>query len=162
MSCAGKALVARNALRHGLAISILKNPVMCAEVEALAQAIAGQGADHLRIAQARIIAAAQLDLARVEDAKVSLWNPQIAAAIPSDNVGANKVLPNPQEVDAASQGEGRSSELPVEGAVAVTLDVLHQLARLDRYERPAISRCIRAMRAFLTHRTFGDSAGIPT
>jgi hypothetical protein len=146
-----------------LAISILKDPVMCAEVEALAQAIAGQGADHLRVAQARIIAAALLDLAQVEDAKVSLWNPQIAAAIPSsDNVGADKVLPNPQEVDAASQGEGYSSELPVEGAVAATLDVLLQLARLDRYERRAIPRCIRAMRTFLTHRTFGDSAGVPT
>jgi hypothetical protein len=45
---AGQALVARNALRHGLAISILKDPVMCAEVEALARAIAGQGADHLQ------------------------------------------------------------------------------------------------------------------
>jgi hypothetical protein len=146
-----------------LASSILKDPVMCAEVEALARAIAGQGADQLQVAQARIIAAAQLDLARVEDAKVSLWNPQIAAAIPSsDHVGADKVLPNPQEDDAASQGEGCSSELPLEGAVAATLDVLHQLARLDRYERRTISRCIRAIRTFLTYRTFEDSAGVPT
>jgi hypothetical protein len=150
-TAAGKAVVARNALRHGLSISNLKHPVMCAEIEALARAIAGDAAGKPRLAQARIVAQAQLDLGRVQDAKVALLNTQIAVATsPDEFIGENDVPSKAHEDDPGLQDDGRSIQPLQKLAVAPTLDVLHRLARLERYERRAMSHCIRAMRAFLT------------
>jgi hypothetical protein len=73
-TAAGKASSRRNALRHGLAASLLDEPAMCAKVAALARAIAGAGADTARLNQARIIAGAQIDLARIREAKVRIMN----------------------------------------------------------------------------------------
>ena len=41
---AGKAAVARNALRHGLSLPVLADPALAPEVAALATRIAGEGA----------------------------------------------------------------------------------------------------------------------
>lgn len=57
----GKARVSRNALRHGLSVSILNDRGKCAEVEALARVIAGLNAGGDRLDQAHIIAEVELD-----------------------------------------------------------------------------------------------------
>ena len=62
---AGKAAVARNALRHGLSLPVLADPALVPEVAALATRIAGEGAGAERHAAAVRIAEAQLDVLRV-------------------------------------------------------------------------------------------------
>ena len=49
----GKARSSQNAFRHGLSVSVLKEPAMCAEVEKLARALAGPGCDDFHLGQAR-------------------------------------------------------------------------------------------------------------
>jgi hypothetical protein len=83
-TAAGKASSSRNALRDGLAVSVLDKPVMCAEVERLAHAIAGNDADNFRLERARIIAEAQVDLVRIQDAKVTLMNSHTVGAMSAD------------------------------------------------------------------------------
>src|SRR5262249_18238143 len=62
---AGKAAVARNALRHGLSLPVLAEPVLAAGVSALANRLAGGGAGEPRRAAALHIAEAQVDIERI-------------------------------------------------------------------------------------------------
>jgi hypothetical protein len=153
-TAAGKASSSRNALRHGLAVSVMDEPAMCAEVEALARAIAGNGTDSFQLSQARVIAAAQLDLLRVHSAKVALMNSKIGGAILSGD-GTDDVLQNLQSDDARletrSDNPACGTKLTQELAMVPTIEALQELARLDRYEDRAISRRRRAMRAFLAY-----------
>lgn len=73
----GKSRVARNALRHGLSVSVQKLPEFDATVAALAQLIAGEGADQVRLDHARRIAEAQIDLQRVRSARRKLMEKPI-------------------------------------------------------------------------------------
>lgn len=70
----GRARAARNALRHGLNLSIYSNPALSEEVEALAQKIAGTDVDAERKEFARRIAEAQIDLRRVRHARHQLFS----------------------------------------------------------------------------------------
>jgi hypothetical protein len=69
---AGKARTARNAWRHGLAISILSNPQLTSEVEALARDIAGPHANPEIVELSLPVAEAQIDIARVRRARYDL------------------------------------------------------------------------------------------
>jgi hypothetical protein len=155
-TAAGKASSRRNALRHGLAVSILDEPAMCAEVETLAHAIAGNGADDFQLSQARIIAAAQLDLVRIQGAKVTLMNSHIAATMPS-RAGTPRhdaTLHSPSgdaSLEFGSDDPACETEFARELAMVPTIEVLQELAKRDRYEGRAISRRGRAMRAFLAY-----------
>src|SRR6202011_2382254 len=80
---AGKARVSQNALRHGLAVSILEDPAVSAEVDRLARALTDGEEDHALLAQARILAEAGLDLERTQITKASLINSHLVAADPS-------------------------------------------------------------------------------
>src|SRR5689334_1375394 len=62
---AGKAVVARNALRHGLSISVRADSALAAEAAALVQRMAGEGAGEPRRAAALRIAEAQVDILRI-------------------------------------------------------------------------------------------------
>jgi hypothetical protein len=150
-TAAGKASSSRNALRHGLAASVLDKPAMCAEVERLARAIAGNDADNFRLERARIIAEAQVDLVRIQDAKVTLMNSHTVGAMSADprhdatrNPQGAAANLEPQSYDAS--GETRFAPKFV---MAPTIEGLRQLARLERYENRAISRRKQAMCAFL-------------
>lgn len=153
-TAAGKASSSRNAIRHGLAVSVMHDLAICAEVESLARAIAGDGADNLRRAQARIVAEAQLDLARIQDTKVTLMNSHIAKTMPSKaaalghdatrNWQCGDADLGPQICDPLSK-----TKFPQEFDIAPMIEILQQLAKLDRYVVRAISRRRRAMRAFL-------------
>jgi hypothetical protein len=118
---AGKARSARNALRHGLRLSVLANPVTAAEVEALADRIAqgiAPGADAELAALAREVAQAQVDLARIRHVRHEL----LATA-----------TREPQLSDQVSdQVSEQARDLP-SGLVS-------RLATIDRYERRALSR----------------------
>jgi hypothetical protein len=71
---AGKARVSQNARRHGLSLKSVPEPGWSAEVDALACAIAG-GETGDRHALACRIAAAQIDLMRVRQARAQLGDP---------------------------------------------------------------------------------------
>ena len=66
-TAAGKARAAQNALRHGLNVSVLSDPLLAPWSEAMARRIAGPDADAEALDWARRIAEAQVDLNRVRD-----------------------------------------------------------------------------------------------
>jgi hypothetical protein len=70
-SSAGKKRTAQNAVRHGL-FSVPTRYSALAEVEALAHALAGEGADDAVLAQARCAAQAYIELNRARRAKLAL------------------------------------------------------------------------------------------
>jgi hypothetical protein len=82
-TAAGKASSRLNALQHGLSLSVLNEPSICAEVEKLARIIAGAGADDAQLSQARIIAEAQLDLVRIQGAKATIMTSHMAELMSS-------------------------------------------------------------------------------
>ena len=71
-TAAGKARVSRNARRHGLSRPLFCEGAFTPHAELLARQIAGEDACGERLALARNIAAAQLDLARIRIAKRDL------------------------------------------------------------------------------------------
>ena len=114
-TAAGKAIVARNATKHGLSLPVLADPCVAPEVEALARTVETSVTGRAREAPAHALAArvaeTMIDLDRVRDAKRPL-----VAALHADPRHAMKPL--------------------------------RELARLDRYERRALSRRRSAVRAF--------------
>ena len=80
---AGKARAMRNNWRHGLMTPLSSNGEFAPAIETLAHLIAGEGASKERHACACRIAAAQLDLKQVRDARQGLL-----AAFAPDIVGA--------------------------------------------------------------------------
>jgi hypothetical protein len=153
---AGKLRVGKNALRHGLAIPLGRDPGLDEEVERLAHVIAGRGAAPIRLERARRIAEAQIDVLRVRRARYALLaDPKARVKQPSARqlIRACQQLPRGREVDE----RGRAATLALGGANAPALppsleaglDALAaQLARLDRYERRALSRRNSAIHDF--------------
>jgi len=80
---AGKAAVARNALRHGLSVPVLADPALAAEVAALALRIAGEDASEPRRAAALRIAEAQVDILRIRRVRTQIMTEGFAAADPT-------------------------------------------------------------------------------
>jgi hypothetical protein len=79
-SAAGKRRSARNARRHGLAVAIWSNAELSAQAEALARVIAGSNAGPERLALARPLAEAQVDLIRIRQTQRDLIAPGFSAA----------------------------------------------------------------------------------
>jgi len=116
-SRAGIARAAHNAYRHGLAASPV--PEVLRQVEQLARQIAGNAAGALHLERAREVAHAAIDLARVREVKIAIFNRAIVA-----------------EETGASRPDGLRRALA-------------DLVRLDRYESRALARRNRALRALM-------------
>jgi hypothetical protein len=154
---AGKARVAKNALRHGLAIPVALDPSLDQEVERVARAIAGVEPDAPRLDRARRIAEAQVDLMRVRGIRRALLsNPKARIRPPSLN-DVSRILDfleqQDQEIDqslapAVYALGGRNPEGVVPGLEESIGVLARELTRLDRYERRALSRRKFAMRDF--------------
>jgi hypothetical protein len=114
----GKAKSSRNAFRHGLAISASRDPAVANAIEPLAHTLTDPS-NKGRFSQAKVAAEAQLDLARIRATRVKLVSQMpIFGQLSPDTSANNFVVSVSPEVD-----------------------------RLDRYERRALSRRKRALRA---------------
>ena len=131
-SAAGKAKVAKNALRHGLAIPARLDSALSQEIEELAELIAGGNVAPYLLDCARRVAEAQIDLRRIRRVRLSAWS-----KVETDELKRGDPAP---EISQVSPGFTRGP--------AELNTFAKQLLRLDRYERRALSRRKAAIREF--------------
>jgi hypothetical protein len=143
----GKARASRNAYRHGLAVSVLSDPAISAEVNRLARAIVGKRSDPYELLQARIIAEAEFDLLRVRMARTKMIDSaaeDLNASTDTEDSGSRAFSLDDSGFQAATSPPTLRSE--VEIAPQALLRALPELETLERYERRAFSRRRRAIR----------------
>ena len=118
----GRAVSARNALRHGLNVPIHSDPALSEQVEALACELAGPGPNAEVQELARRVAEAQIDLRRVQHASHNLLS---------------RALRNPCD-------DSQKDELK---RALMLSDNAPQLLAMDHYAQRAFSRRKFAVRA---------------
>ena len=159
---AGKHRASRNAFKHGLAIN--SQIIFAAEIDSLATEIAGEGAAPKRVESARKVAQALIDLERVSQVKLALFDRMAQygtlkrpALVPT---AVEEVVFSVREIkqifNAFECGEmpmlrrDTSKPLPEneqDAAAEVLLRILPTLVQLDRYEASAAARLRRGFRA---------------
>ncbi len=160
-TAAGKARASKNALRHGLNIPVELEPVYGQEIDRLALRIAGEAAAPERLALARRIAEAQVDLRRIRDHRLSLVTQAYKSVEMEARLKQEQILFR-LALKMLRAGEDSSPEFteqtdrvfnpkPMTGPeklAAALVELSAKLVRLDRYERRALSRRNFAVRAF--------------
>jgi hypothetical protein len=137
-SAAGKARSAQNARKHGLNVPVMYDPDVSADVEFMAEEITPGCGDPELIGRARRIAEAQVDLIRVARARRDI----ISAAMADPNYRSASGL------TGRSAMPGEAGDPGADKLVTILSDIGARLAKLDRYERGALLRRKRAIRAF--------------
>jgi hypothetical protein len=153
----GRARVARNALRHGLSLSVYSDPALCEEVEALARVIAGTDASAEIQQLARRVAETQIELSRVRCARYHFLADCLSDQYYESPANARMKL---KFIGCLLQGTGPDISIePLEKFLTSTPQGPHKLAlilsqeakqllTMDRYEQRALSRRKFAIRAF--------------
>ena len=157
---AGKIRSAKNALRHGLNISILSDNALAPQAEAIARKIAGPNPDAERLERARRIGEAQIDLNRVRARRGALLSYLLADANYRPRsfdkammrllllMVSDRELLSPSDEKAVQTVTNRGHLEDDEKLATILEDRSSELARLDRYERRALSRRRSAIRGF--------------
>ena len=158
-SAAGRLRSARNSRRHGLSIPVTCDPKLSADVEHAALEIVGANAGARLTQLARPVAEAQIDLLRVRRARHSVMEPIFddprsvhttqaasmgyARALTGIDKLLERGMPIPRELTERVERRGESEER----FTLVTSKCTQSLAAMDRYERRALSRRKKAIRA---------------
>jgi hypothetical protein len=157
----GKKRVGRNALRHGLSLGLPYTHHTSKHLDQRAHEIAGECGDQVTLGYARVIAEADLDLARVRQVKVaviahvSAFGARDPARLRSK--GIMRSLKQYDEADdspLSSATEARPPAMPseLERSAETIRRALPELLKLDRYERRAAARRDRAVRRICERR----------
>jgi hypothetical protein len=128
-SATGKARSSGNARRHRLAVPIWSDPVLTANVVALAKHIAGVHPSPQVMAHAQRVADAQIEVVRVRHWRLDLMHRRLSP------------LPLEHPDDPACDAEVALKK------ASIVSDLVPQLQLLDRYERRAVSRRNRAIQS---------------
>jgi hypothetical protein len=134
LTASGKQRASRNAMKHGLSVSIRYQPDAADEIETLALAITGGNSAPQRLQAARDIAEAELEFRRLEEFRLALIEVEAA------------------KFAAAKKEPGDQQEMIDEYATLDTarayMQAMPVLAKLERYERRAWSRHWRAIHIY--------------
>lgn len=145
----GRARSARNALRHGLSISVCSDPALSEEVETLAREIAGPDANPEISELARRVAEAQIDLHRVRYARRQLLSKALkdpyyesrADGLKKLKILARILQPSAPAIPLNMIEKFLTSTPRGPYKLATILsEEAKQLHAMDRYERRALSR----------------------
>jgi hypothetical protein len=154
-SQAGKAQVAHNAYQHGLSTRVYSGPQHAKAIERLTRQLVGDDASQILLVHARAAIEGQLELARVRRTKIALIRRAWSA-------GSSKP---PREVSSfkyycylMAMSRGREPPSPFPRDPSGTMPpaepdrtaeairrALPELAKLERYERRAVSRRDQAL-----------------
>ena len=154
-SPAGRNRSRGNSYRHGLAAALTSNAQRFKDIERLARQISG-GAAVGALECALPVARAELELAQIRRAKLALISRVMAFS------GWPVTLPSPAEIKRHLKGllggeiifpkrlkiPAMPTTEPERSAEAIRR-ALPELMKLDRYERRAAARRVRALRTFL-------------
>ena len=152
----GRARSAKNALRHGLSLTVHLDPGWSQEVDVLAKLIAGPGASPELQELARRVADAQVDLRRVRHARHQLLTEKLSEPYYESrkdlrrkvNVVLHLLKPSAPEISMDHLGAflEATPQGPLKFATILSNETEKSLA-MNRYERRALSRRKFAIRA---------------
>jgi hypothetical protein len=162
----GRTHSAKNALRHALSVPIHSDSTLSADVEELTRAIAGPGASAEIQNLARRAAEAQIDVRRVREARRQLFSD---ATYDSEANTRQKITLLRNVLRGKAPDTLTLTELAnllalrpqgPEKLASILSDKAGRLLILDRYERRAVSRRKRAIRALDSARQYGGKMGV--
>jgi hypothetical protein len=136
-SASGRNRTRHNALRHGLTQSLFANAETARAIEEMARKIVRELSNEFTLAQARVVAECEIELARIRHVKIAL----IERAVATGEFGKAKAkIP---EVDAR--------------IVVAIAQALPDLRKILRYEKRAGARRDRALREILRRKNIHDA-----
>jgi hypothetical protein len=152
-TAAGKARAARNAQRHGLTLSVLADPAYADELKAYAKELVGDGTSAELQHLACRVAAAQIDLINVRQARHHLISSALKSGGRRDADGSSAdggPLTRPRTI---RKGDMNSTSVPdaltgqdAQRYAEILAELAANMAGMDRYERRALSRRKTAIR----------------
>jgi hypothetical protein len=146
-TAAGKANAAQNSFRHGLSADIRNNSTLSKDIESLTQHYYCEGvSERNRFVYARTAAEAQFAINRVRQARLALIKNAVV-----DHGTRERLLENTLKTDGvvsiAKHDSSVASTEHDEQSLSAIYRIAKKLLQFDRYERRALSRRKKALRA---------------